>query len=121
MDAVFLNSNALLRWSMGARKVTIGIFLHMNPDTLSESIKEKALELGASLVGIADVNSVLKSPVHQENSGAYKLFKSGSFIILALEHPVSDPSLDWWKGKGSAHGWSGYRQVISLRPASYSG
>lgn len=76
----------------------------MNRKTLLKTIKEKAGFLGASLVGIADCRSVLKTPSHQANARVQRRFKSGSFVVLALEHPASTPLLDWWTGRGGTPG-----------------
>jgi len=82
--------------------------VQVNRKTLSQAIKEKAGSLGASLVGIAGCRCVLKTPSHQDNGGIQRRFKSGAFIVLALEHPASTPLLDWWTGRG---GTSGNREL----------
>ena len=78
--------------------------VQVNRKTLSQAIKEKAGSLGASLVGIAGCRCVLKTPSHQDNGGIQRRFKSGAFIVLALEHPASTPLLDWWSGRGGTPG-----------------
>jgi epoxyqueuosine reductase len=88
--------------------------VQMNTSVLSKTIKEKARSLGASLVGVTSVSSVLKTPSHQEVSDAHRRFKGGSFIVMALEHPASNPSLDWWDGEGGTPGNSELRRISTL-------
>ena len=88
--------------------------VQMNTKVLSKKIEEKARSLGASLVGIASVRSVLKTPSHQDLSDAHRRFKNGSFIVMALKHPASNPSLDWWNGKGGTPGNSELQRISIL-------
>jgi len=81
-------------------------------------IVEKALELGASLAGIASVEDLkasrsyevyAKSPFYEEydrKSPNYFEFKGvewreehKSVLVWALVHPASEPVLDWWSMK----------------------
>lgn len=76
----------------------------MNRENVAETIKQKTISLGASLVGIADSRAVLNTPSHQRHAGIQRRFKVGSFIVMALEHPASNPLLDWWNGRGGTPG-----------------
>jgi epoxyqueuosine reductase len=81
-------------------------------------IVEKALELGASLAGIARVEDLkasrsyelyAKSPFYEEydrDSPNYFEFEGvewreehKSMLVWALAHPASEPALDWWSMK----------------------
>ena len=76
----------------------------MSAEALSATIKERALWLGASLVGIAGSRSVLQTPSHRDDRNVRQRFKSGVFIVMALAHPASHPELDWWDGRGGTPG-----------------
>jgi epoxyqueuosine reductase len=86
--------------------------------SIETTIVEKALELGASLAGIARVKDLKASksykvyaqkPFYEEydkESPNYFEFKGvewrdehKSVLIWALVHPVSEPELDWWSMK----------------------
>jgi len=71
-------------------------------------IVEKALELGASLAGIATIDDLKASPSYEayEKRPFYKEYKGvewreehKSVLVWALVHPASDPVLDWWSMK----------------------
>jgi epoxyqueuosine reductase len=85
---------------------------------IERAIVEKALELGASLAGIASVTDLKASPSYgiyaqkpfyeeyDPNSPDYHKFKGvkwreehKSILVWALVHPISEPSLDWWSMK----------------------
>ena len=76
----------------------------MNPETLSENIKEIALQLGASLAGIANADAVLQTPSHRGRRKLQQRFRYTSIVVMALVHPASDPELDWWTGRGGTPG-----------------
>jgi len=77
-------------------------------------IKNKAKEFGADLAGIANIEDLKQSPSHKiiEKLPEYKGIgtrdegqKHGivnwpegykSAIVVAMEHPMDDPELDWW-------------------------
>ena len=72
---------------------------------LSDRIFAKAKDLGASLVGIASVAALQRSPSYALYHD--KLYYDGyvkvewpaearSVLILALRHRPSEPALDWW-------------------------
>ena len=88
---------------------------------LSEKIIEKAKSLGASIAGIASVESLKNSPSHQIypiiGMNLEKHFKSikdretihevawptdaRSVLVIGVEHNIEKPELDWWDGKGT--------------------
>jgi epoxyqueuosine reductase len=94
-------------------------------------IIERAKELGASLAGIASVETLKKSPSHSIY-GKIDYFdsvgnkeghvepctvawpeKSRSAIIIAVEHPEENPEMDWWQA-GYKGGTPGNRMLISI-------
>lgn len=86
----------------------------MPPQTrhnLSEAIIKKALSLGASLAGIASVDSIRNSPSHQISQNIRWPSQAKSAVILALKHSSDEPHLDWWDGN---HGTAGNRILISI-------
>ena len=83
----------------------------MNENRLPEEIKRKAISLGASAAGIAPVESVLKTPSHRKDLKVQRRFKTGVFLVLALEHSAANPSLDWWWGRG---GTAGNRELLRI-------
>jgi epoxyqueuosine reductase len=85
---------------------------------IEKTIVEKAIELGASLAGIARVEDLRASPSVERYANApfyeaydrdhpnyfeFKGYKWGeeqkSILVWALEHPISEPQLDWWSMK----------------------
>ena len=83
---------------------------------INAQIIEQAMSLGASLAGIADVNSLKISPSHfifgklEKYSGVGTANSSevaagriawpdsaGSAVVVGLEHPADKPELDWWQ------------------------
>jgi len=91
------------------------------PSELSEKIIEKAKSLGASIAGIADIESLKNSPSHDIypiiGMNLQKQFKSAkdnevnqeiawpadaiSALVIGVEHNIKEPELDWWDGKGT--------------------
>lgn len=88
----------------------------MNPRTLSAQLINKALEYGASLAGIANIEDLKKMPSfvvtpqrpHIERVGAVEnetglpegvvAWPEGmkSVLVIAFSHPEDDPVLDYW-------------------------
>jgi epoxyqueuosine reductase len=85
---------------------------------IEKTIVDKAKELGASLAGIATIDDLKasnsyevydKRPFYEEydrNSANYHEYKGvkwreehRSVLVWALEHPISEPALDWWSMK----------------------
>ncbi len=96
-----------------------------NGNNIEKVIVEKAIELGASLAGIARIKDLKTSPSfekydkapfyeeYQPDSSDYHEFKGfnwreehKSVLVWALSHPASEPVLDWWsmKVKGFTQG-----------------
>ena len=92
----------------------------MKSDTknIEKIIVNKALEMGASLAGIAKVDDLKASPSLEKYSSKpfyeeydpespdYFKFEGfnwreehKSILVWALEHPISKPELDWWSMK----------------------
>ena len=87
-----------------------------NSLAVSELIINKAISLGASLAGIADLDLLKKSPSHdiytkiESNQGTgSRDFDEGvepgvinwppdakSALVIALVHKEDDPEMDWW-------------------------
>ncbi|MFC1516624.1 epoxyqueuosine reductase [Thermodesulfobacteriota bacterium] len=99
---------------------------------LSQQIVKKALEFGASAAGIANVEALKTSPSHlifgkldkyqgvgTINNGRVKAGKvrwpenATSAIVIVVEHPETEPELDWWKD-GYAGGTAGNRVLIDI-------
>jgi epoxyqueuosine reductase len=99
--------------------------MQSNGNKLEHRIVQKALALGASLAGIASIKALkaspsyavyAKKPFYEEydpNTPDYHQFKGvkwreahKSVLVWALEHPISEPILDWWsmKVKGFTQG-----------------
>jgi len=83
----------------------------MSPDR-SNAILEKAREMGATMVGIASVEILKKSPSHQiltmKTGLEIKNFAginwppdARSALVIALSHPEDKPELDWWDTNSS--------------------
>ena len=82
---------------------------------LSELIIKKAKYYGASLAGIASVESVKKSPSHIVYSKIGAITPTNeitskeinwpsdvkSIMVIALNHPIDKPELEWWDGKST--------------------
>ena len=74
-------------------------------NTDSEIIVNKALDLGASLAGIAAVEELEASPSYRiyDRSPYYEGYtgvkwpaEAKSVLVLALHHDPAEPGLDWW-------------------------
>jgi epoxyqueuosine reductase len=89
-----------------------------NGNKIEKTIVDKALELGASLAGIASIEALKASPSYEvyakrpfyeeydRNSPDYHEFKGvkwreehKSVLVWALVHPISEPVFDWWSMK----------------------
>ena len=75
-------------------------------------IIEKAKAFGASMAGLADIASVLDSPSHRIHGNARLSADKKSVLVIALAHPRTEPSLDWWDGKEG--GSPGNRGLINI-------
>ena len=89
-----------------------------NDDKIEKAIVAKAIELGASLAGIARIEDLKASKSYEEYSDhpfyetydpkSPNYFKFNgvkwrdehkSVLVWALSHPASEPALDWWSMK----------------------
>jgi epoxyqueuosine reductase len=75
---------------------------------IEKTIVEKAKALGATLAGIASVDDLKasksyeiydKKPFYEEYQGVKWREEHKSILVWALEHPASEPVLDWWSMK----------------------
>jgi epoxyqueuosine reductase len=101
-------------------------------EDLANLIIEKALEFGANLAGIANVQELKHSPSHDiyGKLSDYKgvgTIESGylrpgkivwpekaeSAVVIAIEHPEKKPDMDWWQD-GYSGGTEGNRILISI-------
>lgn len=106
-------------------------------------ILEKAIEMGATMAGIASVELLKKSPSHQilalKTGLEIKKFPgikwpqdAKSVLVIALSHPEDKPELDWWDTNSSEgnsiliklcrelSNWSGKELDIKTYPMPYS-
>jgi epoxyqueuosine reductase len=63
-----------------------------------------AMRSGASLAGIADADALRISPSHRETSRQTLPKGTRAVLVLALHHPMTQPELDHWGGKGDTRG-----------------
>lgn len=101
-----------------------------SPSELTERIVEKAKSLGASAVGVADVEQLKVSPSHRitpkigigldvrwrdapdDFVPAEVDWPAGavSAVVIGVSHPTDQPELDWYDGKGTP----GNRALITI-------
>ncbi len=92
-----------------------------SPSGLTERIAEKAKSLGASVVGVADVDALKASPSHRISPkigmGLEVRWRDApdevvpaevdwpaavvSAVVIGVSHPADQPELDWYDGKGT--------------------
>ena len=97
---------------------------------LTEKIVEKAKLFGATIAGVASVNSLKGSPSHRIYPKIGMNLKvhwqkaidgskrddvawpadAVSVVVIGVEHNINQPELDWWDGKGT----SGNRILIRI-------
>jgi epoxyqueuosine reductase len=93
----------------------------LSPSELTERIVEKAKSLGASAVGVADVEQLKASPSHRISPkigmGLEGRWRDAphdvvpvevdwpadavSAVVIGVSHPADQPELDWYDGKGT--------------------
>ncbi len=78
----------------------------------TDAIVSAARRLGASLAGVVSSDVMAESPgMHRIQRGFRWRRKPRSVVVLALAHPESRPSMDWWGGKfGTPGNW----QLITI-------
>ena len=84
----------------------------MDPSFPFDPITAQAVSLGASLVGVTRVATLLDSPSHRFHPVAQRVSESISVIVLALAHNKRQPELDWWDGQKG--GTPGSRVLIKI-------
>ncbi len=102
-------------------------------ETLSDQIVHKALEFGASLAGIANIETLKKTPSHLISEKLPRFGGVGnkqvngkkqrdvlwpenakSAVVIGVEHPIgAQDDMDWWV-KGLKGGTKGNRKLISV-------
>ena len=82
---------------------------------LSRQVIEKALALGASSAGIADVAALQTSPSHHAMAAVRWPSDAASVVVLALEHAPDEPIMDWWDHRPG--GTPGNRRLIAMGTA----
>lgn len=104
----------------------------INDKDVNARIIEKALNLGASVAGIADFEAVKNSPSHfaLDKLDSFDRVKpmdpgdapagqtarpddAGSAIVVGVEHPEAKPELDWWQ-HGLRGGTPGNRFLMDI-------
>jgi len=102
---------------------------------LNDEIIKKALEYGACLAGIANIEDLKRSPSHRISSKILKFSgytgvgtkkvegiqpgevqwhdKPCSAIVIAIEHAKDEPEMDWWVN-GLKGGTIGNARLISI-------
>jgi len=69
-----------------------------------DHIIKKAKELGATLAGFADIDSLQTSPSYDAFDHFNLPENAKSVLVLALVHKQDEPELDWWGVKGGTSG-----------------
>ncbi len=83
----------------------------------ASSVLRKAKQLGAALAGFALIDDLRNSPSFTFVRGMHGLGKSGageanspnpgnagSVLVIAVEHPIHEPEMDWWYGRAESPG-----------------
>jgi len=84
---------------------------HMKTEMI-QAVIGKAEKTGASLAGIAGIDDIKASPSYEIHKKTEWPENARSVLVLGLEHPKSEPSLDWWdRGKG---GTPGNRKLMTM-------
>jgi epoxyqueuosine reductase len=73
-------------------------------DTLAEKLIIKALELGATVAGIANMGDLLSCSSHKDFPITQEADDKDSILVLGLHHPPFRPELDWFIGRGGTEG-----------------
>lgn len=99
------------------RRLFVGKHLESAEDRrrLTEQAVAKALALGATMAGIADVKTLRRSLSHQDSSLVRWPPDARSAVVLALKHAETDPVLDWWDGRPGQT--AGNRELIRIGKA----
>jgi len=93
----------------------------LSPAELTEKIISKATSLGATVAGVASVDTLKQSPSHRiypiigldldkrwpevgndaRNESVAWPEDAKSAVVIGVEHNPAEPELDWWDGKGT--------------------
>jgi len=71
----------------------------MDPVLPFKEIAAKAISLGASLVGVTRVATLLDSPSHRLHPVKRCARDACSVLVLALAHAEGQPEMDWWDNR----------------------
>jgi len=71
----------------------------MDPAISFKDIAAKAISLGASLVGVTHVATLLDSPSHRDYPVARRVRDAGAVVVIALAHAEGQPEMDWWDNR----------------------
>jgi epoxyqueuosine reductase len=72
--------------------------------TLAETLVEKAVELGATVAGLASIGELRMSPSHLGIPILRGAGDGDGVLVVGLEHPASRPELDRFTGRGGTEG-----------------
>lgn len=81
-----------------------------HPADLSDVIIRKAMDLGASIAGIADIAELRRAPSYEIIKREKWPVDAKSVLVFALEHKTTEAELDWWDNKKG--GTPGNRRLI---------
>ena len=84
----------------------------MAPAIPLHRIADQSISLGASLVGVARVKTLLASPSHRLIPVGQRIREAASVVVLALAHPEKQPGMDLWDNRKGRT--PGNRQLISI-------
>lgn len=84
----------------------------MDPAIPFHAIAAKAMSLGASLIGVTPVATLLDSPSHRRHPVKGCARDACSVLVLALAHTEGQPEMDWWDNRPGRT--PGNRQLIKI-------
>jgi epoxyqueuosine reductase len=73
-------------------------------NTLADNLISKAIDLGATVAGLANMDELLSTPSHKGFPINGQAKKEDSVLVTGLHHPPSRPELDWYTGRGGTEG-----------------
>ena len=77
-----------------------------------DKIASRAISLGASLVGVAHVATLVDAPSHRFHPVDRRVDETGAVVVIAMAHTGEQPEMDWWdRVKGRT---PGNRMLISI-------
>lgn len=75
-----------------------------NTSEMTAHIRERAIQLGASLSGVTSIDKLRDAPSYKFSKTVPLPPGAVSVLVLALAHKASEPELDWWGVKGGSAG-----------------